>query len=550
MTLRTCITPEGKFAVGIHDPKFEVHNLREKDTNAVLGRFADGDAVENQINFPPSSVRAEKTDRIYEVANAFPFRGTTFINSAWADRHAGRPDTITLPRRPDCSLAAGIKAWLAKAPEQSGLKTEDPLFFIDLLPRPVMLALAQASTDPEELAALAARACTLDFALGTDQPPTGVCFIKKDDGSWMPDIKDHDLYDVLGNNPSLPDAYKEVMVLRPGIQGNSEIVGEYSRETHVFEYLRQNSYIPWGHFAANMANDTIRYRAGDLTPADMTGIRHLYYQRVYCRLAAQLDLPLPRERHCLTRTELEDLRLAVCDRLEARLSRGQKDLAFNASLWGWNFGFGFAQSGHRLHASHQMIHQQNAMVPAAVEDSDGSPYGCFSAGDMVAGFIEEYRNAHGTDFFADYLKALETNTRTDGRGQGPDSLPNSLIVHEDDHVLLFAPKAQVSEWELQIVTKAACPHILAADTAVRAAIDTAMLKAVRALEGLGAQMVTGIEFSGRFDASPPGQHLVYSFIPRLPYAPPTFSEAQLRWISGCYPEDFAQACRQALSRPD
>jgi hypothetical protein len=40
---------------------------------------------------------------------------------------------------------------------------------------------------------------------------------------------------------------------------------------------------------------------------------------------------------------------------------------------------------------------------------------------------------------------------------------------------------------------------------------------------------------------------VYAFIPRLPYAPGTFSEAQMRFIGGCYPEDFAFACRKVLS---
>ena len=127
--MQTCVTPEGKFTVGIHDPGFEVHNLRETETTAVLGRCSDGQPVENRINFPSSMVRAEKTDRIYEVANPFPFRGTTFINSAWADRHAGRPDTVTVPRQPDCSLTAGVRTWLEKSPEQSGLKDENPLFF-------------------------------------------------------------------------------------------------------------------------------------------------------------------------------------------------------------------------------------------------------------------------------------------------------------------------------------------------------------------------------------------------------------------------------------
>ncbi len=91
------------------------------------------------------------------------------------------------------------------------------------------------------------------------------------------------------------------------------------------------------------------------------------------------------------------------------------------------------------------------------------------------------------------------------------------------------------------------PHVLAADTAVRKALDLAILKAIQTLEKLGAQMVTGIELSARFDTNHLNQHLIYSFIPRLPHAPPTFSEAQLRWITGVYPEDMARACRDILA---
>jgi len=535
MAPRTCVTPKGRFSVGIHDPGFEVKNLRENSPISQLGRLPDGRIVKNHINFPPSTVKAKKTDRIYEIANAFPFRGSTFINSAWADRRAGRPKAVCIPPRPDCSLTGNLNKWMGDK------KTDVVPPVLDLLPRPILLALAQASTDPAELAALAAKSCTLLFGNGEDAP-TGISF-KETAGRQVPEIHDHDLYDILGNNPFLPDAYKEVMVLRPGIQGNSEIVGETDSGTHVFEYLRRNSYIPWGHFASNMANDEIRYQANDLSREDMTGIRHLYYQRIYVRTAAQLGIDLPAQKRSLSPDELETLRQKIC----AVLNKVQiEDIFFTSTLWGWNFGFGFAQSGHRLHASHQMIHQQNAMVPEAVTDDQGAPYDCFSCGDLVADFIQDYKSAHGRDFFSAYIRAIETNERTDGL----KDKPASLMVYEDENVILFAPKAQISEWELQLVTQKACAHILETDTPTRTSIDHAMMTAVQVLETLGAQMVTSVEFSGRFGSRNKGQHLVYSFIPRLPYAPGTFSEAQLRWISGCYPEDFAQACRNVLTGRD
>ncbi len=41
------------------------------------------------------------------------------------------------------------------------------------------------------------------------------------------------------------------------------------------------------------------------------------------------------------------------------------------------------------------------------------------------------------------------------------------------------------------------------------------------------------------------QRLLYSFLPKLPESPGAFSETQLRWINGHFPEDFAAACRAA-----
>ena len=60
-------------------------------------------------------------------------------------------------------------------------------------------------------------------------------------------------------------------------------------------------------------------------------------------------------------------------------------------------------------------------------------------------------------------------------------------------------------------------------------------------------MITSIEYPRRPGLiSPPYQPLLYSFLPRLPESPGAFSEAQLRFINGHYPEDFALACRNQL----
>ncbi len=82
---RTCVGKDGRFIVGVHAPEFEVKNLRDSDHFASLGALEDGTAIDNQVNFPSGDIFEPKADRIYEIPNAFPFRGTTYINSAWAD---------------------------------------------------------------------------------------------------------------------------------------------------------------------------------------------------------------------------------------------------------------------------------------------------------------------------------------------------------------------------------------------------------------------------------------------------------------------------------
>lgn len=91
-------------------------------------------------------------------------------------------------------------------------------------------------------------------------------------------------------------------------------------------------------------------------------------------------------------------------------------------------------------------------------------------------------------------------------------------------------------------------NVLETDTAMRDSLDKAMLVAMRVLASLGAAMITVIEYSSRFNLEDADQRLIYAFLPRLPESPGAFSEAQLRWINGHYPEDFALACRLHLEK--
>ncbi len=540
---RTCVTPFG-FLVGVHDPGYIVTNLRSTDRVQSLGRDEYDQDVGNQRNFPETNVDVKQATRIYEIPNAFSFRGTTYIDSSWADAKAGDPATIRLPQPAPCSF----RAWLAKYAQtwqgRGAIQQED---MIRELPEQLLLALAATSTDAEDLQMLAALSCELLYDAISNEP-VGLRYSHDSHGRCRLVIHRHDLFETLVNNPHLPDSYKRVMVLRPGTQGKSEIVGDFEADagrTRIYEYLRCNSYIPWGHYAANMADDAVRYAVSDLSPEDLHGLRHLYYQRTYVRLAAELGLQIP-VREGLDAKALEALRLQIVDAMAVARGRGER-LMFSGTLWGWNFGFDFAPSGYRLHASHQQVHQQYALVPGSVHASSGTQESertltSFACGDLVAETGRRYQEACGRNFFQDYEQALRNNSRTDGRNG-----PSSLIVYEDEQVLLFVPKAQTSGFELQLMPAEPVGNILEADAACRAALDTGMLLAQQILERLGARMVTSIEYSRRFESTDTDQRLLYAFLPKLPYAPGGFSEAQSRFIVGHYPEDFAAACRDVLA---
>jgi hypothetical protein len=531
--LGTSVSPEGRFVWALHQPRFHVRNLRRDDFIETLGRDRLGTTRTNAANFPPGDVQEAGADPIFEVANPLPFRGTTFIGKAWADATAADPTRIAIAPPSKVSLERSLKKSLA-------LPADAMARIFSHLPDPVRLALATTSTDPSDLKRLAEISCEFVWDTGGARP---VALVHATDarGQLEPKIFNHRLFEAVANNPHLPDAFKEVMVLRPGIQGGSEIVGQWrSPGSHVFEYLRRNSYIPWGHYAANMAHDAIRYAAGDLSAEDTRGLRHLYYQRTYARLAQELNLALPAGRRKFSFQELENLRQNIVQSLE----QGRKT-EFTATLWGWNYGFDYAPSGYRLHASHQQIHQQFALVPEQVPLADGDAARtkpAYACGDMIHTFAETYGRLTGADFFACYEKALTANKRMDGS----TNRPAALQVYADDRVMLFVPKAQTSQWELQLMPLKPVGNIIEADEGMRQSLDRGLLIAMRILAAMGAAMITVFEYNKRIHRLDSTQRLLYVFLPRLPESPGAFSEAQLRWINGHYPEDFALACRLRL----
>jgi len=527
MKLRTCVSAAGRFVYGVHRPNFTADNFRETNGVTDLGTFPDGSRHQNTSNFPSGPVHEPAADWIFEVPNAFPFRGTTYIGKTWADARAMDPDAIGLPNTPELSF------FKDHPDEQAATRT------IRNLARPLQLALATTSTDARDLCCLAHVACTL-WPDDDHGHPRGLAYRREEDGTIKAMIADEALFDAVANNRHLPDAYKQAMVLRPGAQGGSEIVGEWCRsdpDSHAFEYLRRNSYIPWGHYAANMADTAVRYRVQDLSLTDMTGMRHLYYQRSYTRVAGLLGVSSA-SGGTVTEDQLEKLRRRIQKKLKS--STG---IEFNRSLWGWNYGFDYAPSGYRLHASHQQIHQQYALIPAEIPSAtDEGVLPAYACGDLVGDVVNAFRLETGEGFFECYQQAIIGNRRMDGNNNGE----RSLVVFEDDRVMVFVPKAQTSQWELQLMPKTAVGSIFEADTPMRRSLDRAMLVAVNVLEAMGARMISTIEYSKPVVKGHRDQRLLVSFLPKLPDSPGAFSEAQLRWINGHYPEDFARACRSRL----
>ena len=376
------VTPEG-FRVGVHKPAYSVANFRRQGSVSFLGQRDGKVPVDNQQNFPGGDIRETGARWIYEIINPFPFRGATYIDSAWASSRAEHPEDIRIALVQTCSLQNVLT-------ECTDADTAKKIF--SGLPQSIRYDLAANSTDGSELVSLAETCC--QFLYDKRGRPTGLVY-SQDGENFRPAIDDFELFETVANNPNLPDEYKEVMVLRPGIQGASEIVGDFREDSsHVFEYLRRNSYIPWGHFAANMANDSIRYRTSDLSRTDIKGLRRLYYQRSYACLAMQLGIDVQVRGRGLNDDELEQLRHDILSEQKKRST-----LQRNATLWGWNFGYDFSGSGYRLHASHQMIHQQYAMIPEEVETLHGEETPCFSCGDQVADTIAGYRHQYDRDFF-------------------------------------------------------------------------------------------------------------------------------------------------------
>ena len=531
--MRTSVSPNG-FIYGIHKPSYLVQNLRTGTKIETLGTDQYGNLIDNSINYPQGDVNVAQANWIYEIANPFPFRGSTYIGKNWADRTADDLNRIRLPPRKKTSLSALLK--------ENNLGAT----FLNSLPRPLLLGLATTTTDPDDLVRLAHLSCL--FATNGSNVPLRLKYRSNKSGH-RPQIEDHELFEAVANNPALPDNYKIAMVIRPGAQGASEIVGDYDNgnKTKIYEYLRRNSYIAGGHYAANMADTAVRYSIDQLEDSDLSGLRHLYYQRTYSRLADHLGIR--QQGACNNPEELETVRKQVLKKIQ------NSRIDVSATLWGWNFGFDYAPNGYRLHASHQQIHQQYALIPNKIEtfvNGTAEHDGCsvpFSSGDMVAEVIDEYQRYYHRDFFSDYLNALIINRRMDER----HDRTSSLVIWEDANVLLFVPKAQTSQWELQLWTKPkpneTWPgNILETDITTRRSIDTGLLKAQQCLAGRGARMVTSIEYPKRFCSTMNNQPLIYCLLPKLPESPGAFSETQLRFINGHYPEDFAEACRISLSK--
>jgi hypothetical protein len=104
MRLRTCVSPDGAICLWCTPSAFHRRQFPRDDGPADLGRLPDGGRHRNTANFPAGPVHEPAADWIFEVPNAFPFRGTTYIGKTWADARAANPEAIGLPEAPALSF--------------------------------------------------------------------------------------------------------------------------------------------------------------------------------------------------------------------------------------------------------------------------------------------------------------------------------------------------------------------------------------------------------------------------------------------------------------
>ena len=140
--LQSSITPEGRFRVGIHNPGYRVRNLREHDHPCTLGTLNDGRGVGNAANFPAGDIEVERARAVYEIVNALPFRGCTFIDAGWAAARAADPALIRIHPPGPVSLRQSLGEYCSPQAAREVIAT---------LPLALRCALAATSTDPGEL---------------------------------------------------------------------------------------------------------------------------------------------------------------------------------------------------------------------------------------------------------------------------------------------------------------------------------------------------------------------------------------------------------------
>ena len=185
----TCVAPLGQFVYGIHKPRFKATNLRENDYVVALGRTSNQEIISNADNFPDKDVQVTAGAWIFEIPNAFPFMGATFILKAKADQ------TVD-----GCNPFHELSERKDEGRRKFNRETES---------RADLLSLASSSTDPELLAYLAERSCDFVFDQSTNIV-SGRMYREHGTGRLSPVILDHHLFQLVSNNPSLPDAYKSI----------------------------------------------------------------------------------------------------------------------------------------------------------------------------------------------------------------------------------------------------------------------------------------------------------------------------------------------------
>jgi LmbE family N-acetylglucosaminyl deacetylase/diadenosine tetraphosphate (Ap4A) HIT family hydrolase len=205
---------------------------------------------------------------------------------------------------------------------------------------------------------------------------------------------------------------------------------------------------------------------------------------------------------------------------------------FGESLDGCTYGMNYGLA--RIYKGKQVI-PAGASQPHLHTQVAGLSKSSFNAGDRIGLLCRAYHEKHQRDYLEDYIHAISQA---------------NLLLHEDDHAVLYIPIAQRFNFEVQIMVKdRAVGNILDTTPEIRKSLGRLehLTYMMYQNEELSIQSFNTVMYATRFSAKNNyGQRLVVSIYPRTTIM--ALSELAGRNVVDSFPWDAAAALRGSKER--